>query len=182
MESRDAFFRAAFDAAPDGIIVFGDDGAYIYANQAAADIYELPREDLVRRRVGDFTLRADQFKLEGWFATLRERRVLEGRHRITGAQGGERFVSFRTRADFLPGRHITIVRVHGGRRLRLSRREQEVLQMLARGLNGSAIAKDLYISPETVRTHVRNAMDKLGAHTRAHAIALGVAYGEIAAD
>ena len=33
------------------------------------------------------------------------------------------------------------------------------------------IAAELQISPETVRTHVRNVMDKTGAHTRAHLVA-----------
>ena len=48
----------------------------------------------------------------------------------------------------------------------LSAREREVLGMLAEGLSGAAIAERLVLSPETVRTHVRNAMDKLGASTR----------------
>ena len=40
-------------------------------------------------------------------------------------------------------------------------------------------AERLGISPETVRTHVRNAMNKLGARTRAQAIAIAMRDGEI---
>lgn len=51
--------------------------------------------------------------------------------------------------------------------------------MLAEGLSGAAIAKQLVLSPETVRTHVRNAMDKLGASTRSQAVALALEEGQI---
>jgi PAS domain S-box-containing protein len=176
---KDAFFQAAFDAAPDGIAVFNDSGAYVYVNRAAAAIYSMSLAELRQRRIGDFTIGGDQSQLDAWWKALREQRELEGRHRFTSADGNERFVSFRTRADFLPGHHITIFREQAGPRLRLSRREREVMQKLAEGQKGTAIASELFISPETVRTHVRNAMDKLGARTRAHAIALAAAYGEI---
>lgn len=73
--------------------------------------------------------------------------------------------------------------VDGGERPQvLSPRERQVLAMLARGLTGEQVAKELYISPETVRTHVRNAMEKLEAHTRTHAIVLALTSGEISAS
>jgi DNA-binding NarL/FixJ family response regulator len=56
----------------------------------------------------------------------------------------------------------------------LSARELEVLELLADGLNGQMIAERLFLSPETVRTHVRNATSKLGAHTRVQAVAIVV--------
>jgi DNA-binding NarL/FixJ family response regulator len=62
----------------------------------------------------------------------------------------------------------------------LSPREREILDLIARGLRGEDIAAQLSISPETVRTHVRNAMEKLEAHTRAHAVAIALRQGEIA--
>jgi DNA-binding NarL/FixJ family response regulator len=52
----------------------------------------------------------------------------------------------------------------------LSSRESEILSMLAQGLTGEQIAKRLVLSPETVRTHVRNAMEKLDARTRTEAV------------
>ena len=57
---------------------------------------------------------------------------------------------------------------------RLSPREREILDLLAEGLTGQAIASRLFLSPETVRTHVRNATTKLGAKTRVQAVALAV--------
>jgi DNA-binding CsgD family transcriptional regulator len=61
----------------------------------------------------------------------------------------------------------------------LSPREREVVQLLGHGLTGEEIAASLFLSSETVRTHVRNAMTKLDARTRAHAVALALASAEI---
>jgi DNA-binding CsgD family transcriptional regulator len=62
----------------------------------------------------------------------------------------------------------------------LSRREREVLGRLARGATGPEVARELEIAPDTVRRHVLKAREKLGAGTRAHAIALALDRGEIA--
>lgn len=53
----------------------------------------------------------------------------------------------------------------------LTPRERDVLRLLADGRSNDEIGAELHISPETVRTHVRNAMGKLEADTRTHAVA-----------
>jgi DNA-binding NarL/FixJ family response regulator len=53
----------------------------------------------------------------------------------------------------------------------LTQRERDVLRLLAGGQSNEEIGRALYISPETVRTHVRKAMDKLEADTRTEAVA-----------
>jgi DNA-binding NarL/FixJ family response regulator len=53
----------------------------------------------------------------------------------------------------------------------LSQRERDVLRLLADGMSNEEIGKELFISPETVRTYVRKAMDKLDADTRTQAVA-----------
>jgi DNA-binding NarL/FixJ family response regulator len=53
----------------------------------------------------------------------------------------------------------------------LTQRERDVLRLLADGLSNEEIGKRLFISPETVRTHVRKAMNKLDADTRTQAVA-----------
>jgi len=62
----------------------------------------------------------------------------------------------------------------------LSKREEEVLDLLARGLTGEQVAGRLVLSAETVKTHIRNAMTKLEATTRVHAIAIALREGYIA--
>jgi PAS domain S-box-containing protein len=54
---------------------------------------------------------------------------------------------------------------------RLTRREQEILGHLANGKTNDKVAAELGISPETVQSHVRNAMGKLDADTRTEAVA-----------
>jgi DNA-binding CsgD family transcriptional regulator len=61
----------------------------------------------------------------------------------------------------------------------LSAREREILARVARGQDGPEIAEDLVVSPATVRTHIGNAIRKLGARSRAHAIAIALQRGLI---
>lgn len=56
----------------------------------------------------------------------------------------------------------------------LSRREREILSLLAAGRTVVEIARELVLSPLTVRTHVRNAKDKLKARTTTHAVAIAL--------
>ncbi len=56
----------------------------------------------------------------------------------------------------------------------LSQRERDVLRYLAQGLTNEEIGRRLYISAETVRTHIRKAMDKLDADTRTQAVAVAL--------
>ena len=55
-------------------------------------------------------------------------------------------------------------------RLGLTRRQAEVLALLAGGAGVDAIARELYISPATVRKHLEHVYARLGVHTRAEAI------------
>lgn len=61
----------------------------------------------------------------------------------------------------------------------LSSREAQILSLLAEGLTGEQIAKRLVLSPETVRTHIRNAMEKLDARTRVEAVVKALEREEI---
>ncbi|WP_231645066.1 LuxR C-terminal-related transcriptional regulator [Sciscionella sediminilitoris] len=71
---------------------------------------------------------------------------------------------------------VSLVRGANGRtpssRQPLSRREHQVLQLIADGLENQAIAKTLFVSVETVRTHVKSILRKLHARDRAHAVAI----------
>jgi DNA-binding CsgD family transcriptional regulator len=56
----------------------------------------------------------------------------------------------------------------------LTKREREVLLLLAEGLQLEEIARRLEIGLETVRTHVRHAAERLGALNRTHAVAIAI--------
>jgi DNA-binding NarL/FixJ family response regulator len=62
---------------------------------------------------------------------------------------------------------------------KLSDREWEILRLLAQGMRNEGIAAALFISPQTVQTHVRNVLGKLGVHSKLEAVALAVKHGQI---
>lgn len=59
----------------------------------------------------------------------------------------------------------------------LSKREYQVLRLIADGLENQSIAKILFVSVETVRTHVKSILRKLGARDRTHAVAVAFRTG-----
>jgi DNA-binding NarL/FixJ family response regulator len=91
--------------------------------------------------------------------------LLEG---IAAAAAGRRHVDPRLRAA-----------AAGPRPVLLSKRERQIMDLLASGLTGEQVAERLVLSAETVKTHVRNAMGKLEATTRVHAVALALRDGQI---
>jgi DNA-binding CsgD family transcriptional regulator len=102
--------------------------------------------------------------------------VLPSRHLITldpasaadqGANGGAPRERRFARPDELPAPRIP------------SARERQVLELLAGGRTDGQIADLLELSPATVQTHVRNAKAKLGARTRAQAVAIAMRRGLI---
>ena len=88
---------------------------------------------------------------------------------IEAARSGEFYVD--------PGLSSTIVLDDGERTL--SARQQEILQMLADGMQTDAVADKLGLSTETVRTHTKRILAKLEASTRTQAVAIGIRHGLI---
>ncbi len=56
----------------------------------------------------------------------------------------------------------------------LTQREREILQLLANGDSNADVAAKLFISQETVKSHVRHILAKLEADTRTHAVAIAI--------
>jgi len=61
----------------------------------------------------------------------------------------------------------------------LTPREREVIAMLAEGMRNQEVAERLSLSPLTVRTYIERSMQKLGARTRTHAVALAIVSGSL---
>jgi len=64
-----------------------------------------------------------------------------------------------------------------GLSVKLTEREHEVLTAMAEGMNNPAIARHLHISEETVKTHVKSVLRKLGATDRTQAVSLALRAG-----
>jgi DNA-binding NarL/FixJ family response regulator len=88
---------------------------------------------------------------------------------VEAARSGEFYID--------PGLSSTIVLEEGDRTL--SARQHEILQMLADGMQTDAVAQQLGLSTETVRTHTKRILAKLDASTRTQAVAIGIRHGLI---
>ncbi|HYP48061.1 MAG TPA: response regulator transcription factor [Thermoleophilaceae bacterium] len=88
---------------------------------------------------------------------------------IQAARAGDFYVD--------PSLSSTIVLDEGERAL--SARQREILQMLANGMQTDAVAQQLGLSTETVRTHTKRILAKLEASTRTQAVAIGIRHGLI---
>lgn len=84
----------------------------------------------------------------------------ELRAAVAAALEQERFID-----PAVPGR---------GHRGRLTRRQRQILQLLADGGSTTVAAEELQVSEETVRTHTKNILARLEARNRAHAVAIGL--------
>jgi DNA-binding NarL/FixJ family response regulator len=88
---------------------------------------------------------------------------------IRAAHSGEFYVD--------PALSSTIVLEEGDRTL--TTRQREILQMLADGMQTDAVARELGLSTETVRTHTKRILAKLHADTRTQAVAIAIRNGLI---
>lgn len=81
-----------------------------------------------------------------------------------------------------PTVYVPRVTTDGATEPLLSARQLEVLALVARGRSTDFIAVELFLSPNTVRSHVRNILRSLGARNRPHAVAIAIAAGLIPID
>ena len=139
--------RTAFATSGVPMVILDDDRRFVEANRAACEHLGMPLDELLGRPAGKDLGPGE-------------------REELTVAPG-------RVLCAWLPD----AARADGDDGAPIADREREVLRLVARGDTVEDIATRLVISPNTVRTHIRNARLKLGAGSRAHAIALALSYG-----
>ncbi len=61
-----------------------------------------------------------------------------------------------------------------GSRGKLTKRQRQILQLLANGESATVAARELDLSEETVKTHLKNTSARLGARNRTHAVAIAL--------
>jgi DNA-binding NarL/FixJ family response regulator len=93
---------------------------------------------------------------------------------VTAAAAGDLAVSTSLLARTLPNVHRD-----GTTRARLTPREREVLELVAEGVPNKTIAARLSVRLNTVRNHVQNVLNKLGAHSKLEAVAIATRAGLI---
>ncbi|HEX8648162.1 MAG TPA: LuxR C-terminal-related transcriptional regulator [Thermoleophilaceae bacterium] len=193
---REARLRSLVSLATTPMLVFDHERRYVDVNDTACEVLGATREEIIGRRIDDFTAGEGGFNLDRLWARFLEDGRVNGSFPVRRFDGQVRPVVYAATADVVPGRHMAIFangkngsqtvaapEEPGSRRARsqLTPREREILQMIADGLTDREIAKRLVLSPATARTHARNLIGKLGAHTRAQAVAIAIRRGEITA-
>ena len=172
------------------IAVFDQRGSHLAVNAATCEFFGVSRDQFDQSQLGYLLTPAERSTLGDEWRELWAKRDLSGVRVFTRADGSHIRLQYAARTAVVDGRRVAVVviirqtRAHesppAGRAGELTRRERETVSLVALGLTSPEIAEKLCVSPDTVRTHVRNSMAKLNARTRAHLVAIAVADRHIA--
>ena len=192
--------RTALERSRHPMLIADDRRRWVTGNAAACDLLGIAQKEIPWRTMDDFTAPSQRKRLEEQWGAFLASGGAEGWYQLYVPDRGPVPVEFSATANVLPARHLSVfiqpdeasaaqagttaatwapVVVEGSGRLQLSDREREVMTLVASGLQSGEIAERLFLSPETVKSHVHNALGKLGAHTRAHAVAIALVTGQI---
>ncbi len=178
-------FRSAFKQSRNAMVLLDSDRRVVDVNGAWLTLLGYRRAELIGKPVFRFEVGGPLATEAEWQATLK-RGQFTGEARLKCADGGSVAVQWAATVEVVTGHRLVLVVALStstwGSRFRrtatnasapgaLSRREREVVRLVALGNTGPEIADELHISHETVRTHARNAMLKVGARSRAHMVA-----------
>ena len=167
------------------MVLLNKDAIYVDVNDAACRAACREREDFVGQSLGFTTLPERHRELQRlWSSFLRLGRLVVPWEFQSG--DGRRIETDVVCVSDTPktGLHLVVfaARSRATRHGELSPREHEITGLLAVGLTGEQIAQRLRLSPETVRTHIRNAMAALDAPTLPSLVARALEHGLIALD
>jgi PAS domain S-box-containing protein len=167
------------------MVLVDGDRLIVETNAAFVRMLGRKRDALVGQHLYEFVAGGPLVTPAEWRHALAEGRFT-GNAKLVHRDGSEIAVQWAGHTEIATGRRLVLFvalntsqwgshfrrhREHTPARARLSDRELEVVRLVARGETGREIAADLGIAHETVRTHVRNAMTKLNARSRAHLVA-----------
>jgi PAS domain S-box-containing protein len=189
----DTLFRSIFDHSRIPMALLDRDRRYVKVNDALISFYEYPRSELLGS-VADSMVVDDTGGIGTRWEQLVRTNQLYGERVIAHANGSQLQVAYAAHGTTLGDRWLALVvtlsarfqsgpeligvspiEPPGGAGSTLTAREREVVKLLALGSTTRQVAADLSLSPETIRSHVRNAMVKTGARTRAQLVALVLA-------
>jgi PAS domain S-box-containing protein len=186
-------FTSAFTQSRNAMVLLDSERCHVDANGAYVKLLGYRREELIGRPFYDLVLGGPLASREQWLRALAAG-AFSGEAPLRSADGGAVEVQWAATVEVVTGhRLILFVALStsrwGGRFRRvsydehesvpLSEREREIVRLVALGSSGPEIADELRITHNTVRTHMRNAMTKSGARSRAHLVAKALGDGLI---
>jgi PAS domain S-box-containing protein len=195
-------FWAIFERSRIPMSLIDAERRYVAVNDATVEFYGFPREELVGAETGSTLAPGEHARVDAAWEELKRTGEYYGDRVVKRADGTQIRVRFGAHASTASGRWVAMVVVLSARvepdgpeliaadaaidarppapsGPRLTRRERDVVRLVALGAGTRQVAADLFVAPDTVRSHVRNAMSKTGARTRAQLVAIALAEGLI---
>jgi PAS domain S-box-containing protein len=190
-EGWSALFWSAFKGSRNAMVLLDERRRHVEVNGAFVKLAGYPRDELIGRPVWDLVAGGPRLSDREWQATI-ARGEFTGEAGLVCADGSQVTVQYAGHTEIVTGERrvlfVVLSTSRWGRHARrdtdgaapgaLSAREREVVRLVAAGETGPEIAEHLHISHATVRTHVRNAMAKVGARSRAHLVAKALGDGQ----
>lgn len=184
-------FSTAFKQSRNPMVLLDERRRQVDANGAYLKLLGYGRDAVMGRPIYDFVEGGPLLSPEEWAARLQAGNFT-GEANMVCADGSKVAVQWAATTEIVTGRRLVLFVAlstsRWGRRFRrdipsepepgtLSERQREIVGLVAHGRTGPEIADELLISHDTVRTHVRNAMTKVGARSRAHLVAKALGDG-----
>jgi PAS domain S-box-containing protein len=184
-------FASAFRQSRNAMVLVDTGRHVLDVNGAYLSLLGQTRTELIGQPVSRFVIGPPVLTPAEWRAML-AKGEFDGEVQLRAADGGAVAIQWGATVEVVTGRQlvlgVALSTSRWGSRFRrapsvertpgtLSLREREVVRLVALGNTGPEIAGELQISHDTVRTHARNAMLKVGARSRAHLVAKALGEG-----
>lgn len=186
-----ALFEEAFRRSANAMVLLDARRRVVDVNGAFLQLLGHQRAAIMGRPIYELIVGGPIASQREWKIALRDDRIA-GSADLRRADGGRVRVEFAGHPATATGQRLVLfVALNVSRKAALidrtaseraqtgalSKREVEVVRLIALGSSGTEIATELQLSHNTIRTHVRNAMTKLGARSRAQLVAMSLAEG-----
>ncbi|HYH88147.1 MAG TPA: PAS and helix-turn-helix domain-containing protein [Solirubrobacteraceae bacterium] len=188
-----ALFSTAFKQSKNSMALVDEQRRHVDVNNAYLRLLGHARDDVIGRPVAEFLVGGPLMSPAQWAAALAAGHFM-GEAQMIRADGSTVDVQWAGHTEVVTGQRLVLFVAlstsRWGSSFRrtadadgdprdLSARELEIVRLIARGESGPEIAAELHIAHDTVRTHVRNAMKKVGARSRAHLVAKVLGNGDV---
>jgi DNA-binding CsgD family transcriptional regulator len=186
-----ALFSAAFFQSRNAMALLDARRMLVEVNGAYLRLLDEHRDRILGRPVATFVSGGPLYSQAAWERELARGRatgeawMLRPDGSTVGVQwamtaadtSGRRLALFVALSTSLWGRRFRRETPAGSTERELTPRELEIVRLIAAGETAAEIGADLQLSQHTVRTHIRNAMDKVGARSRAQLVAKAIGQG-----
>ncbi len=179
-------FWSVFEVSKNPVVLVDEQRVIVDVNPAGSELVGVAREAMLGKLADEFLAPHELASVAAGWRQLWDTDMWYSERDLIAADGSHVRVEYAGRIGDVGGRKVAVMvgmavepaetesapSVALGE---LTPREREIVSLVALGNTSSEIAELLVISNETVRTHVRNAMAKTGARTRAQLVAMALA-------